>query len=129
MKFAGKLSEEEQGEYHGLVHYIPHHTVFRPDKKYTPVQIVFNSSSAFQGHTLNDSWKIGLDFLNGTFRAVLRFREKEVAEVEDISKIYHQILIPERDQHLHRFSGEICYNISYVINVLYYMLYVILYEI
>ena len=33
----------------------------------------------------------------------MRFREKEVAVLGDISKMYHRILIPERDQHVHRF--------------------------
>ena len=103
MKFARKLSKEEQDRYHGPVHYIPHHAVLRPDKKSTPVRIVFNSSSAFQGHALNDYWKKGPDLLNGIFGVVLRFREKEVAVLGDISKMYHRILIPERDQHIHRF--------------------------
>lgn len=103
MKFARKLSKEEQDRYHGPVHYIPHHAVLRPDKKSTPVRIVFNSSSAFQGHALNDYWKKGPDLLNGIFGVVLRFREKEVAVLGDISKMYHRILIPERDQHVHRF--------------------------
>ena len=73
MKFARKLSKQEQDEYHGPVYYIPHNAVLRPDKKSTPVRIVFNSSSAFQGHTLNDYWKKGLDLLNGMFGVVLRF--------------------------------------------------------
>ena len=33
----------------------------------------------------------------------MRFREKEVAVLEDISKMYHRILITERDQPVHRF--------------------------
>ncbi|XP_022777948.1 uncharacterized protein LOC111319437 [Stylophora pistillata] len=73
MKFARKLSKEEQDEYHGPLHYIPHHVILRPDKKSTPVRIVFNSSSAFQGHTLNDYWKKGPDLLNGMFGLVLSF--------------------------------------------------------
>ncbi|XP_068687785.1 uncharacterized protein [Montipora foliosa] len=103
MKFARKLSKEEQDKYNGPVHYIPHHAVLRPDKKSTPVRIVFNSSSTFQGHVLNDCWKKGPDLLNGIFGVVLRFREKEVAVLGDISKMYHRILIPERDQHVHRY--------------------------
>ena len=77
--------------------------MLRPDKKSTPVRIVFNSSSAFQGHTLNDYWKKGPDLLNGIFGVVLQFRERKVAVMGDISKMYHRILIPERDQHVHRF--------------------------
>lgn len=41
--------------------------------------------------------------LNGIFGVILRFREQEVVIMGDISKIYHRILIPVRDQHVHRF--------------------------
>lgn len=89
--------------YNGPVHYIPHHAVVRPEKKSTPVHIVFNSSSVFQGHKLNNYWMKGPDLLNNLFGVVLHFREREVAVVGDISKMYHRILIPERDQQVHRF--------------------------
>ena len=90
MKFARKLSKEEQDKYNGPVHYIPHHAVLRPDKKSTPVRIVFNSSSTFQGHVLNDYWKKGPDLLNGIFGVVLRFREKEVGRhLQDVSSDPH----------------------------------------
>ena len=103
MKFARKLSNEEIENYKGPVHYISHHAVLRPEKKSTPVRIVFNSSSVYQGNRLNDYWKKGPDLLNNLFGVVLRFREKEVAVSGDISKMYHRVLIPERDQHVHRF--------------------------
>ena len=41
--------------------------------------------------------------MNNLFGVILRFREKEVAVMGDISKMYHRVLIPERDQHVHRF--------------------------
>ena len=103
MNFCRKLSENEVKNYKGPVHYIPHRAVIRPEKKSTPVRIVFNLSSVFQGHKLNDYWMKGPDLLNSLFGVVLRFREKEVAVVGDISKMYHRILISERDQHVHRF--------------------------
>ena len=103
MNFCRKLSEDEAKNYKGPVHYTPHHAVVRPEKKSTPVRIVFNSSAVFQGHKLNDYWMKGPDLLNNLFGVVLRFREREVALVGDISKMYHRILIPERDQQVHRF--------------------------
>ena len=103
MEFSRKLSEKELAEYKGPVHYISHHAVFRPESKSTPVRIVFNSSAVFQGHQLNDYWMKGPDLLNDLFGVVLRFRENEVAFIGDISKMYHRILIPEGDQHVHRF--------------------------
>lgn len=33
----------------------------------------------------------------------MRFRERQVAVIGDISKMYHRILIPVKDQHVHRF--------------------------
>ena len=103
MNFSRKLTTDELKEYKGPVHYIPHHAVLRPEKKSTPVRIVFNSSSVFQGHQLNDYWMKGPDLLNNLFGVNLRFREREVALIGDISKMYHRILIPEQDQHVHRF--------------------------
>lgn len=50
--------------------------------------MVFNSSSVFEGYQLNDYWMNGLDMLNNLIGVVLRFREKEVALVGDISKVY-----------------------------------------
>ncbi|PFX14529.1 hypothetical protein AWC38_SpisGene21308 [Stylophora pistillata] len=44
----------------------------------------------------------GPDLLNSLFGVVLRFREKEVELVGDISKMYHRILIPEQDHQVHR---------------------------
>lgn len=103
MNFCRKLTQDEMENYEGPVHYIPHHAVVRPEKKSTPVRIVFNSSSMFQGHQLNEYWMKGPDLLNNLFGVVLRFREREVALVGDISKMYHRILISEHDQHVHRF--------------------------
>ena len=103
MQFSRKLSKQEMDNYKGPVHYIPHHAVIRPEKKSTPVRIVFNSSSVYQGHALNDYWLKGPDLLNNLFGVILRFRQKEVAVMGDISKMYHRVLIPERDQHVHRF--------------------------
>jgi hypothetical protein len=103
MNFSRKLSDEEIQDYKGPVHYISHHAVLRPDNTSTPVRIVFNSSSTYQGHRLNDYWQKGRDLLNGLFGVILRFRENKVAITADISKMYHRVLIPLEDQHVHRF--------------------------
>ena len=102
MNFGRKLKPEEIKSYQGPVHYVAHHGIVRPDKKSTPLRIVFNSSSIFEGQCLNDYWLKGPDLLNNLFGVILRFRE-EVAINGDISKMYHRVLIPEVDQHVHRF--------------------------
>ena len=54
MGFARKLTEEELTTYQGPAHYISHHEVVRPGNRSTPIRIVFNSSSSYHGHVLND---------------------------------------------------------------------------
>ena len=103
LKLARKLSDVEIKCYKGAVHYVYQHEVLRPEKKSTPFQIVFNSSDNFKGHCLNDYWMKGPDLLNSLFGVILRFTENAVAISGDISKVYHKILIPERDQHVHLF--------------------------
>lgn len=103
MKFCRKLSKDEVESYQGPVHYIPHHAVVRPEKKRTPVRIVFNSSRTFQGHQLNDFSMKGPDMLNNLFGVVLRYREMEEALVGNIFKMYHRVLIPPQDQHVQCF--------------------------
>ena len=88
MQFARKLSEEELRSYTGPVHYIAHHGVLKPDNKSTPLRI----------ERLLDE-----RLLNNLLGVILRFRENQVAVIGDILKMYHRILIPERDQHVHRF--------------------------
>ena len=101
--FSRKLSEEELNQYNGLVHYVSHHEVLRPESKSTPLRIVLNSSAVYQGHKLNDYCMKGPDLLNDLFGVLLRFRESRTAVLGDISKMYHRILIPEVDQQVHRF--------------------------
>ena len=67
------------------------------------MRIVYNSSSTYQGHCLNDYWLKGPDLLNNLFGVILRFRENPVAIHGDISKMYHRVRIPEIDQHVHRY--------------------------
>ena len=103
MKFSRKLTEQEKNKWEEPVHYIAHHAVLRPEKKTTPVRIVFNSSASFKGHTLNDYWYKGPDLLNNLFGVVFRFRENAVAVCGDITKMYHMVAIPPVDQHVRRF--------------------------
>jgi len=103
MQFSRKLSSKEINQWKGPVHYVAHHAVIRPEKKSTPVRIVFNSSASYNGHTLNDYWFKGPDLLNNLFGVMMRFRDIPVAICGDIAKMYHMIAIPEEDQHVHRF--------------------------
>lgn len=100
---ARKLSEKEMNNYGGPVFYISHHEVLKPESKSTPCRIVFNSSANYRGHILNDYYAKGPDMLNNLVGVLLRFREKSVAMIGDIGKMYHSIDIPLLDQMTHRF--------------------------
>ena len=75
MQFARKLTKQELETYKGPVHYTAHHEIVRPEKT-MPIHIVFNSSSSFQGHRLNDYWMKGPDLLNSLFGVTLRLKTK-----------------------------------------------------
>ena len=71
--FSRKLTDKEIADWKGPVHYVSHHAGLRPEKKSTPVRIVFNSSATFKGHCLNDFWYKGPDLLNSLFGVIMRF--------------------------------------------------------
>ena len=47
------LSEEDSEANVKPVHYLPHHGIYRPDKKSTPLRIVFDPECQYQGVSLN----------------------------------------------------------------------------
>ena len=100
---ARKLNIDELNNYNGPVHYLPHHEVHKPDSSSTPLRIVFNSSSSYFGHVLNDYFAKGPDVLNSMIGILIRFRQRAVAIVADIKKMYNSVRISELDQHTHRF--------------------------
>ncbi|XP_068247848.1 uncharacterized protein [Palaemon carinicauda] len=100
---ARKLSWKEMSEYDGPIHYIHHHEVLKESSTSTPVGIVFNSSADYKGHRLNVYWAKGPDLLNDLVVILLRFRQDNVAVIEDISKMYNAVRLKELDQHNHRF--------------------------
>ncbi|CAC5363778.1 unnamed protein product [Mytilus coruscus] len=100
---AKKLTKEEMEIHSGPVHYIPHHEVLKPESKSTPLRIVFNSSSSYMGHTLNDYWAKGSNVINDLLAVLIRFRQESIALAGDISKTYNAIRLSPLDQHTHRF--------------------------
>lgn len=95
---AVRLEDKEIEEYDGPVHFIPHHEVLKPGSCSTPVRIVFDSSSNYLDHKLNDYWAKGPNLLNNLLGILFRFRENQVGIVGDISKMYHSIKINKLDQ-------------------------------
>ena len=102
-KVARKLSATEMETYDGPVYYIPHHKVLKPDSETTPYSIVFNSSSNYKEHVLNDYWAKGPMLLDNLAGVLLRFQENLVVVIGDIQKMYHSTKLALPDQHTHRF--------------------------
>lgn len=84
------------------VYYLPHHGVYRSDKPSTPLRVVFDPSCQFNGVSLNSFLHKGPCLNGDLLGALLMFREERVAFAGDISKMFLQILLPERDSNVHR---------------------------
>ena len=97
------LNEEDLKADRKPIYYLPHHGVYRPDKKSTPLRVVFDPASPFHGVSLNSFLYKGPGLIGNLLGVLLRFREEHVAFSGDISKMFLQILLPEEDTHVHRF--------------------------
>ncbi len=97
------LNEEDLKADGKPIYYLPHHGVYRPDKKSTPLRVVFDPASPFHGVSLNSFLYKGPGLIGNLLGVLLRFREEHVAFSGDISKMFLQILLPEEDTHVHRF--------------------------
>ena len=100
---ARHVSDDEVVGYTGGKFYISHFEVLNPKSKSTPCRIVYNSSARFQGQSLNDYLAKGPSLLNKMIGVIMRFRECRHAFIGDISKMFHSIDIPLRDQMTHLF--------------------------
>ena len=101
--WARRLSKAKVENTKGPVYYLPHHGIYRPEKKSTPLQIVLDPTCPYQGISLNSFLYKGVCLIRGLFGVLLRFREEAVAFAGDISKMFLQVLLPESDCQTHRF--------------------------
>ena len=65
--------------------------------------MVFDSASPFQGVCLNDALEKEPNFTNSLFRCLISWREERIAVTGDISKMFNQIEMAEKDKKCHRF--------------------------
>ena len=107
-KVARKVTQAELDSYGGPTFYLAHHAVLKPESKSTPCRIVFDSKAQFRGLSLNDCLAKGPSLLNSLLGVLLRFREDVFAFIGDVSKMYHSIDIPRKDQMMHLFLWREC---------------------
>lgn len=99
-----KLTAEEITNWKGPTFYIAHIAVRNPKSTSTPVRIVFNSSQICNGESLNGALCKGPDaYLNSLLGILLRWREKPIAIVGDIKKMFNSVHIEMVEQQCHRY--------------------------
>ena len=89
----------------GIVHYLPHHPVYKPDSVTTKTRIVFNGSSKRRKHdlSLNDCLLPGPSLIQNLISVLLRFRCYTFVLIGDLEKAFLKIYIDERDRDCCRF--------------------------
>ena len=84
--------------------YLPHHAVFRNDKKTTKCRIVFDASATDnQGVSLNDCVIPGPALQPNLVSVLIRFRTHRVGLMADVEKMFLQVKLAPRDQDVHRY--------------------------
>ncbi|XP_074629528.1 uncharacterized protein LOC141887130 [Acropora palmata] len=73
------------------VRYLPHHIVFREDKKTTKCRVVFNASASDEHEvSLNDCILSGPALQPNLVSVLLRFRARSIALMADVEKMFLQ---------------------------------------
>ncbi|GFW26900.1 integrase catalytic domain-containing protein [Trichonephila clavipes] len=84
-------------------YYIPHHSVYKPEKTSTPLRVVFDASAkTTSGFSLNSILLNGGIIQQDLFFIVSRFRKHEYAFSAYIKKTYRQILVNPNQRDLQR---------------------------
>ena len=91
-------SEGKEGE----VWYLPHHGVYN-SKKPDKIRVVFDCSSQYQNHALNDFLLSGPDLTNSIIGVLTRFRKHTTAISCDIERMFHQFSVEHKDRNYLRF--------------------------
>ena len=81
-------------------HYIiPHHCVLKPQSTTTKLRVVFDGSArTTSNHSLNDILMVGPTIQQDLITTLFSFRLNRFALTADISKMYRQFLVDERDR-------------------------------
>ena len=95
--YAVEIKESDDGN--KRVRYLPHHAVFREDKKSTKCRVVFDGSACDEHDvSLNDCILTGPALHPNLVSVLLRFRTRRIALMADVEKMFLQIKVDERDQ-------------------------------
>ena len=92
------IAEEvpDQSDDNGTVRYLPHHAVFRDDKRKTKCKIVFDAS-------LNDCILPGPPLQPNLASVLIRFRTHKIGLIADIENMFLQVKLAPEDRDVHRY--------------------------
>ncbi|XP_037048786.1 uncharacterized protein LOC119083230 [Bradysia coprophila] len=80
-------------------HYIPHHPVYKPESKTTPVRPVFDASCKVGRHpSLNECLEKGPNLIELIPDVMLQFRDGLIGVISDIRKAFQMICVQDEDQ-------------------------------
>ena len=100
--FAEEVSEQRNED--GIVRYLPHHAVFRADKRTTKCRIVFAASAREEGGvSLNDCVLPGPALQPNLASVLIRFRTHRIGLMADVEKMFLQVKLAPEDQDVHRY--------------------------
>ena len=85
---------------------LPHFPIVRPEKATSKVRIVFDSSAPFEGKSLNTEVLTEPKLQSDVFDILVKFRKEWVALFEDISQMYHQLVLLPEDRPMHHFLWQ-----------------------
>ncbi|KAI8512020.1 hypothetical protein Bbelb_111200 [Branchiostoma belcheri] len=80
----------------GAAWYIPHHSVYHPQKK--KIRVVFDCAAEYAGTSLNKELLQGPDLNNTLVGVLTRFRQEPVGLMADIESMFSQVRVPEENR-------------------------------
>ena len=93
----------DQSDDNGTVRYLPHHAVFRDDKRKTKCRIVFDASARGGDASLNDCILPGPPLQPNLASVLIRFRAHKIGLIADIEKMFLQVKLAPEDRDVHRY--------------------------
>jgi hypothetical protein len=87
----------------GSSYYIPHHCVLKDSSTTTKLRIVFDGSAkTSSGQSINDVLLVGPTLQENLYNIMIRFRWHIVAVSGDITKMYLQVALAQKERDFHR---------------------------
>lgn len=99
------IEKVERTQRDGVLHYLPHHPVIKPDRTTTKLRIVYDASAKTkpENNSLNECLYRGPVLLHDLCGMLMRFRLNKIGIVSDIEKAFLQIGLQTTERDVTRF--------------------------